>query len=399
MFSCLQFLFFSYKIKRNTKGITMKNSNHLIIREANQRRVLKDFIRLPYRLYKDNPYWTAPLLAEEKRTFNPKHNAFLRKNPVVFYVCYKNNRPVGRIAGIINKNHNDFHKDRTGFFGFFESIDDEAAAGLLFRAAVEWLKKQGVDALRGPTNFSINDISGLLLDGFEEPPFILMPYNAPYYERLYRRNGFDIAMRFFAYDVARDTIRFPGFVHRLEKRLEERDIKIRHLRVNELEKEFRILLGIFNESWNENWGFVPFPIDEAVVEFTRIKPFVKEDLILIAEHEGKAVGFALALPDINQVLRPLKGRLLPFNWLKLLLNLRKINRIRVVLMGVLKEHRSKGIDLMFYKKIVDNSLRHGYHRAELSWILESNLMMNRVLGHINARRSKVYAIFEKKLPD
>jgi GNAT superfamily N-acetyltransferase len=377
----------------------MKNSDNLMIREANQRDVMKDFVRLPYRLYKNNHNWVAPLIFEEKRNLTAAHNPFLRKNPVVLYVCYKDNRPVGRIAGIINKVHNEVHKDKTGFFGFFESINDEAVAERLFRSAVEWAKKQGADTLRGPTSFSLNDVAGLLVEGFEESPFVLMPYNPPYYEQLYRKNGFDMVMRFFAYDVNQDTIRFPNFVNRMEKRLEERNIIIRQVNFRELGREFGILMDLFNKCWNENWGFIPFSFDEAIGEFSKVKAFAKPDLILIAENKGEPVGFTLALPDINQALEPLRGRLLPFNWLRLMRNIKRINQIRVVLMGVLKEHRNKGIDLMFYKKIVENSRRHNYYRAELSWILENNRMMNRVLEHINAKKNKTYGIYEKKITD
>jgi hypothetical protein len=375
----------------------MKNTNGLILKQADTPGVLKDFIRLPYSLYKNNRYWVPPLISEEKRAFNPRRNVFLEKNPVVFYVCYKDNQPVGRIAGIINKQHNEYHNDKTGFFGFFECIDDENVSGSLFSAAQEWLKKQGADSLRGPTNFTINETAGLLIDGFEEIPFILMPYNHHYYEKLYRKSGLDIVMRFFAYELTDDTIRFPSFLDKLEKRLEENEIHIRPLDFNNMHAEFETVIDLFNHSWKENWGFVPYSIEEAVVEFKKMKPFARPELILIAEQRGKAAGFAMALPDINQALKPLNGKLFPFNWLKLMRNIKKIDRIRVLLMGVLKEYRSKGIDLMFYKKIVENSVRNNFHRAELSWILENNTMMNRVLRHINAKKNKIYGIFERKV--
>jgi hypothetical protein len=309
-------------------------------------------------------------------------------------VCYKDNIPVGRIAAIINKDHNAFHHDKAAFFGFFECIDDEIAAQRLFLAASKWVEAQGADSLRGPTNYSVNSIAGLLIDGFDDPPFILMTYNPPYYEKLYRESGFDIAMRFFAYIVTRDTIRFPSFIEKLEERLEEQEITIRHADFNDLENELDIVLGIFNSTWNENWGFVPFSVEEATREFKKIKPFLNKELVLIAEHKGKPAGFIMGLPDFNQALLPLNGRLFPFNWIKLFRNIKKIDRIRVVLMGVKKEYRQKGIDMMLYKKIMDNT---NYQRAELSWILENNTMMNRVLQHINAKKSKIYAIFEKKL--
>jgi hypothetical protein len=375
------------------------NADTFVIKEANQHesRVLKDFIRFPYRLYKDNPYWVPPLMGEEKRFLSKKHNPFLKRNPVVFYVCYRGETPVGRIAGIINKEHNNYHKDKTAFFGFFESIDDRTVAELLFQAVSQWVKEKGADSLRGPTNFTINDVSAVLLDGFDATPFLMMPYNLAYYEELYRNNGFDIAMRFFAYEVTQDTIKFPKLLDRLNKRLKNNDIQIRNINFKQFDQDFEIIVDLFNRAWNMNWGFTPISFEEAVEEFKKVKIFARPDLILIAEHKGEPAGFALALPDINQVLKPLRGRLLPFNWLKLLWNIKKIDRIRVALMGVLEEHRSKGIDLMFYKIIVDNSLRHDYYRAELSWILENNHMMNRVLQHINAKKSKVYAIFEKSL--
>jgi hypothetical protein len=202
-------------------------------------------------------------------------------------------------------------------------------------------------------------------------------------------------MRFFAYIVTDDTIKFPAFLSRLNGRLHANDIQIRTIDFKNVERDFKIVVDVFNQAWRENWGFTPISFEEALEDFQKVKAFAKPDLIFIAEHKGEPAGFALALPDINQALRPLKGKLLPFNWIKLLRGMKKINQIRVVLMGVLKKHRNRGIDLMFYKKIVDNSYRHRYHRAELSWILENNRMMNRVLEHINAKKNKIYAIFEK----
>lgn len=377
----------------------MNPDGTLTIKEAISRksRVYKDFVQFPYRLYKDSPYWVAPIRAEEKKFLDKNCNPFLKRNTAVYYVCYRGEKAVGRIAGIINKEHNQYHKDRAAFFGFFEAIDDEDVAELLFQSVTRWVKERGADSLRGPTNFTLNDVSGMLLEGFHESPFIMMPYNPEYYEKLYRKNGFHVAMRFFAYDVTRDTIKFPGFIDKLGQRLEDNDIIIRYFNFKELDKDFERIVGIFNEAWHENWGFTPLSYEEAAADFRKVKIFAKNDLLMIAECNGEPVGFAIALPDINQVIRPFKGRLLPFNWLKLFLGQKKITQIRVLLMGVVKSFRNKGIDLMFYKKIVDNSMRHGYSRAELSWILENNAMMNRVLQHINARRNKVYAIFEKNL--
>ena len=375
----------------------MKHTGNLTIKDTGQPGVFKDFVRLPYRLYHKNPQWVPPLFSEEKRTLDKKQNPFLKKNPAILYVCYKDKTPVGRIAGIINEAHNKIHKDNTAFFGFFESIPDDAVAGQLFQAVSHWVKDRGADTLRGPTNFSLNDVSGLLIEGFDEPPFILMPYNPPYYVELLRKNGFEIVMRYLAYYVAREAVKIPGFMEKLEKRLKNNGIIIRNIDFSNLERDSKMIVEIFNHSWNENWGFVPVSYEEALEDFRKVRVFAKTDLIFIAEHEGRPVGFALALPDIHQAIKPLNGRLLPFNWIKLLRNIKKIDQIRVLLMGVLKEYRSKGVDLMFYKKIVDSSFRYNFRRAELSWILEDNRMMNRVLEHINAKVGKSYAIFEKDI--
>lgn len=375
----------------------MTESQDFRIKDTTNPHVLSDFIKLPYELYKPYNAWVAPLISEEKKIFSPKHNSFLRNNRTIHFVCYKDNKPVGRIAGIINSDHNDFHKDKTAFFGFFECIDDINAAKTLFKSVEEWTKNQGFDSLRGPTNYSLNDIAGLLIDGFSEPPSILMPYNPPYYEKLYRACGFDMAMRFFAYTITKDSIRIPSFINKLEDRLKDNEITFRTLDAKNIDKEFKIILGIFNESWSENWGFIPFRIDDAVTEFKKIKFFLKEKLIIIAEHNGEPAGFILGIPDINQALSAIRGILLPFGWFKAFREYKKINRIRVALMGVMKDYRQKGIDMMLYKKIVENSVALGYDTAELSWILENNGMMNRVLEHIGARKNKDYGMFEKKL--
>lgn len=377
----------------------MNNSTGLTIKEVNHKntRVLNDFIGLPYRLYKDDPYWVAPMVSEEKKRFSPKYHPFLQRNEVEYFVCYRDAEPVGRIAGIINKDHNRHHSDKTAFFGFFESIEDDAVAARLLSAAGNWVKDRGADALRGPTNFDINDMSGLLTRGFDEIPYIMMTYNFPYYQPLLQRNGFEMAMRFFAYSVTQEAIRFPDVLERLQQRQQDNGITLRSADFSFARREAQNAAEIFNRSWINNWGFVPFTEEELLRAFEQVKFFAKEDLIIFAEYKGRPVGFALALPDINQLLHPMNGRLLPFNWAKLMVGFRKINRIRVLLMGVVPEFRSKGIDLMFYKRLLENSRKHGYHKAELSWILESNTMMNRVLEHINAVKSKEYGMFEKKL--
>ena len=373
------------------------NTYGIEIREVDNRRRMKDFVLFPYRLYSEEKNWVPPLLMEEKKFLTSKHNRFLRKNPAALFVAYKNNIPVGRIAAIINRDHNRLHEEQAGFFGFFDTVEDAEVSRILLTTAAEWVKVRGARVLRGPTCFSVNNQAGMLIDGFDQPPFLLMPFNFPYYGRLLQTEGFRVTMRFFAYEVTDQTIVFPPVLDRLERRLTEHGIAFRTLDINDLDRESRIIKNLFNQAWTENWGFIPTNYNEVREDFKRVKPFLKPDLVFFAEHRGEPVGFSLSLPDINQALKPLNGRLFPFKWITLLANIKKINQIRVILMGILKDYRQRGIDLIFYKLTMENALRYGYRRAELSWILENNVAMNQVLEHIHAKKYKTYAIYEKEL--
>ncbi|HUU06646.1 MAG TPA: N-acetyltransferase [Patescibacteria group bacterium] len=372
------------------------NTELQITRVASPRQ-RREFILFPYRLYRDNPCWVPPLLSEEKKFLLRRHNPFLLNNRIELFLCRRGQETLGRIAAILNLDHQRQHHDRCGFFGMFECVDDARVAKKLFEAAGEWLSENGADTLRGPTSFSLNGISGLLIDGFSLPPAILMAYNLPYYQALLENLGFSQAMRFFAYEVTDQTIKFPRAVDRLEKKLLDGGIRFRYMDFARAERDMAIIIDLFNQAWAENWGFVPATIEEGLDDFKKMKLFAKPDLVIIAEKDGRPLGFSFSLPDANQAIQPLAGRLFPFNWLRLLRNLKKIDRIRVTLMGVAKEFRNQGIDLMFYKKTAENAVRHGFFKAEMSWVLESNEPMNRVLRHINAQLTKTYAVYEKSL--
>lgn len=363
----------------------------------NSRAELRRFVDLPYQLYRKDPCWVPQLRGDEKKFHLPRYNAFLRMNPVRFFLAARGRRIVGRIAAIINRTHDRTHGEGTGFFGRFECRNDLAAARELVKAAAEWAGKHGARCLRGPVDFSMNNVSGLLEKGFSSPPRILMPYNPEYYLDLLRECGFAPVMRFFAYEVDSATIRFPAIVDRLEQRLERLGITFRYPDYSRVEEESALVVDLFNRSWANNWGFVPLGKREMMEDFKRVKPFAYRDLIILAEKDGVPLGFSLALPDVYQALLGLKGRLLPFNWLKLWHRVRHIDAIRVLLMGVVPGYRHRGIDLVFYRRTMVNAMAHGIHQAELSWILESNGPMNSVLEHINARITKSYRIVEMPL--
>jgi GNAT superfamily N-acetyltransferase len=357
----------------------------------------REFVMFPYRLYRGDPNWVPPLISDEKNFLRPRHNPFLRNNPVELFLCRRGGETVGRVAAVLNRDHQRQHRDHCGFFGMFECVRDPQVAQGLLQAAAAWLQERGCDTLRGPASFSLNGIAGLLIDGFNRPPAVLMAYNPPYYRELLEGLGFSQVMRFFAYEVTRETIRFPRAVERLQERLRENNVCFRTFDPGHAERDMAAIIDIFNQAWSDNWGFVPATLAEGLEDLKKMKPVFKPDLIFFAEKAGRPVGFSLSLPDINQALRPLNGRLLPCNWLRLLRNLKKIDAIRVTLMGVLKEYRNLGIDLAFYKMTAENAYRHGIFKAEMSWILESNEPMNRVLRHINAQVTKAYAIYEKKI--
>ncbi|MBN1196178.1 MAG: hypothetical protein JXA62_02115 [Candidatus Aminicenantes bacterium] len=359
---------------------------------------LRRFVNFPYRLYRGNPCWVPQFRQDEWRFHLPEHNAFLRSNPVQFFLAVRGKQVVGRIAAIINRDHDRTHGKGTGFFGRFECRNDPAVVRALVSFAAQWLEKRGARRLRGPTDFSTNNVSGLLETGFSLPPRILMPYNPEYYLDLLEQCGFRTAMRFFAYEVDSDTIRFPPIVDRLEQRLTRQGIRFRYPDYSRVEEEAALVVDLFNRAWSDNWGFVPLNRHEMMEDFLRVKPFAHRDLIILAEKDGHPLGFSLALPDVYQAVLGLNGRLLPFNWLRLLRRIKKIDAIRVLLMGVVPEYRHRGIDLVFYRRTMINAMAHNIHRAELSWILESNGPMNRVLEHINARVTKSYRIVEMPLP-
>jgi aryl carrier-like protein len=357
----------------------------------------REFIRFPYRLYRGDSCWVPPLRSDENKFLQPRHNPFLANNRVELFLCRCGGETVGRIAAVLNLDHQRQHHDRCGFFGQFECIHDPRAAALLLQAAAAWLKDNGCDTLRGPASYSLNGVAGLLTGGFDRPPAVLMAYNPPYYRELLEGLGLRQVMKFFAYEASRETIRFPRSVGRLEQRLRDQGIRIRFFDLAHAERDMGIVIDLFNQAWADNWGFVPTTLAEGLDDMKKMRPVIKPDLVLFAEKDGQPLGFSLSLPDINQALRPLNGRLFPCNWLRLLRNLKKIDSIRVTLMGVLKEHRHLGIDLIFYKMTAENAYRRGIYKAEMSWILESNEPMNRVLRHINAGITKTYAVYEKKI--
>ncbi len=359
---------------------------------------LKAFIRLPWQIYRNDKYWVAPLLMDMKKILNKKKNPFFHHSYADFFLAKKDGMLVGRIAAIQNNSHNDFHKEGIAFFGFFECIDDQAVADKLFDAAAEWAKSRDLTALRGPANFSSNDTWGFLLEGFDSHPVILMPYNPAYYIDLTEGAGFSRLKQLYAYNFNRDMPIPERFITFAEKQLQDPNLKFRKIDLKDFRQEVSRVREIYNEAWEANWGFVPMNKEEFEHMAEDLRPVVDPDIAYIAEVDGEAAGFSLSIPDYNEILKDLNGRLFPFGLLKLLLNKKKIRGIRVVTLGVRKKFQKKrGLAPTFYYETYTRGKNKGYAAAEFSWILEDNVLMNRALQGLGAKLYKKYAIYEKSL--
>jgi GNAT superfamily N-acetyltransferase len=363
------------------------------VRSAKDRR---SFMLFPYRLYKDDPNWAAPLITDQKKLLNPKKNPFFEHADAEFFLALSNGRPVGRIAAMVDHKHNEVHGEKTGFFGFFECENDQEAANALLGAAKLWVKNSGMEAFRGPVNPSQNEDCGLLIDAFHAPAVIMMTYNPPYYPGLIDRFGLRKAMDLYAYYIddsnppPEKLVRVAEIVRRREK------LKIRPMEMKKFDDEAKKVWYIYNNAWMKNWGFVPMTQREFEHLAKKLKQAVIPDLALIAEIDGEPVGFSLSTPDMNQALIHAHGRLFPFGLLKIMRALKKIDMIRIITMGVIEKYRNRGIDAVFYLDTWRNATRRGYHRGEMSWILETNVMMNRAAEMLGGKIYKTYRMYEMK---
>lgn len=367
------------------------------IEQVEGKKDLEEFLKLPWRIYRGDPNWVPPLLRQERARFDPGKNPFFEHADVALFLARRDGEPVGRIASIINHAHNDFWKDRTGFFGFFEGPDEEVA-GRLFEEAGRWLRERGMEVMRGPAEFSSNETWGMLIEGFGRPPMVMMPYNPPYYPRLLESLGFRKAKDLYAFYIRADTP-IPERVAKIARSAQERTgIRVRPLRMKEFWEEVERVKVVYNSAWSRNWGFVPMTDEEFEHIAKEFKKIVEPELVLIAEtEEGEPVGYSMAIPDVNQVLRRINGRLDPISLVKVLWYSRRINEARLMTLGVREEFRRRGIETVFYVRTLEAARKLGYVGGELSWTLEDNHLINRAIETMGGRRYKTYRIFEKEI--
>ena len=376
----------------------------MTVREIASPRDRDAFLKLPWRLYRGNPQWVPPLLSSLRRQLDPTRNPFFQHAEMRLYLAWRGGEPVGRIAATINRLHNETHKDTMGFWGYFETANDPAVARALLDRAADDLRQHGMTEMIGPMSPSINGECGILVEGFGEPPVIMMPYNPPYYDGLVLQAGLQKAKDLLAFlavlgDVADDKEN----MQRLERvcaivRKRHPSLRVRTLDMRNYEADVLTIGHLSNAARRSNWGFVPMTDAEIRAMARDMKWIVDPETVLIAEVDGKPIGCAINLPDINVILRKLNGRLFPFGWLRLLWGRRSITAMRAFDSAVLEEYRLLGATPLLYLEMIRRGQRRGYTRAELSWVAEGNLASSQTSQHVlRAQLYKRYRLYSRAL--
>ncbi|MBN1638494.1 MAG: hypothetical protein JW866_05985 [Ignavibacteriales bacterium] len=367
------------------------------IKKVESKKDLLNFIKFPWKIYKDNPHWVPPLIFDQKKIFNKKINPFFSHGDMDLFIAYSCNDIVGRIAAISNNLHNKVHNEKIGFFGFFESIDNQLVANKLFKAVEEWCKERNFIELRGPANPSSNDEYGLLVEGFEDSPRILMTYNPRYYIVLFENSGFQKAKDLYAYKlIDKKVISSEKLVRGAELIRKRYNLKIRPIDMKNFKTDLENFKYVYNKAWQPNWGFVPMTDEEIDYIANNLKMFINPNLIIYGYTDGKLITAAFVLPDYNYVLKGLKGRIFP-NIIKFPFLKKKIKWARIITLGVIPEYQKKGIDSFMYFELHKRIVEAGYYQAEASWILEDNVMMLRGAEQMNAEIYKTYRIYSKNI--
>ena len=365
------------------------------MRIVKDKKSLNKFITFPYSHYKGHAVWIPPLRMEQKKLFNPKTNSVLRDAHYRFFILQERGKMIGRIAAWVNPIANDYWKEKIGFFGYYECVNDAQAGSILLSGAEQWLKEQGIRKMRGQWNFETQDM-GFIYEGFDLLPVILSSYNYPYYNEHVRQYGFEKVKDLLVYnaDVGAGyqiPARFIRFTDRIAQRY---GVTIRRLDMSRLVDEALLIVRLTNRSLRDNWGFYPVDESEAEQLAKDLKSVIHPEGILFAEVDGKAVGYIIALPDVNSLLYGLNGHLFPKGIFRLLNGIKKLNRYRIWALGLLDDYQKKGISALLFRALND-SLAHKNPYVEANWVLESNALMNNTMKQLGFRLVKRYRIYEK----
>jgi GNAT superfamily N-acetyltransferase len=369
------------------------------VRPVAGRRELNTFIRLPWRLYRNEPLWVPPLISERRQVLDRAKNPFFNHAEAEYFLAWRDGRAVGRITAQVDRNFNAFQDNEWGLFGFFECEDDPEAARALLEAAEAWLRSRGRDRMVGPMSFTTNDECGVLIEGFDRPPMILTDWTHPYYPALLEGAGLTKAMDLLMWNLMvdqRDAVH--PMIWKVAEQVESKHgITVRSMRKRDMQAEIGRFLEVYNAAWERNWGFVPLEEGEIRHYADQLKPLLDENWAFVAEKDGETIGAALTLPDYNQVLKKMNGRLLPIGWLRFLLGRRKIDRVRVFALGVKREWQHTGVAARFYELHFDAAERTPQKGGEMGWILETNKSMNRAMEGMGGTVVRKYRVYEREL--
>ncbi len=374
-------------------------SGRLQIRPVHSKAELDAFIKLPFRLYADESRWVAPLVFERRRFLDRRRNPFFEHARAEYFLAWRDGRPVGRITAQVDENFQAFQENAWGFFGFFESEDDPEVARALLDTAREWLRNEHCDHMVGPCDFTTNDPCGILIEGFERVPLILQPWTPRHYPALLEGAGLAKAMDLNMWEIhISDREKVHPAIFAAADSIGASGITVRNMRKKDLQAEVARFIDVYHSAWEDNWGFVPLTDNEVRHYVKEIRPVLSEDWAWLAEKDGEVVGAAVTLPDYNQVLKHLNGRLLPFGWIRALYWQRKISRVRQFALGVKPEFQHSGIAARLYTVHFEAAEKTGIHLAELGWILETN-PINHALEGLNGRIVRRHRIYETPLGD
>jgi GNAT superfamily N-acetyltransferase len=361
---------------------------------------VEQYIRFPFELYRAFPHWVPPLLTERRDFLDPRKNPVYEYAEIQPFLARRDGRVVGTITALRSSRYGEFHAAErgVGFFGLYECEPDPEASLALCSAAADWLRARGMSVMRGPANFTTNDVLGLLVEGFDDDPAILMPYNPPYYAEQFAAFGLSKVKDLFALELRADEYagQLDGPAEKLlaRGRVAVRQVDLRHWR-----EELEFVRRCYNEAWARNWGFVPWTDRELAAIAKELKPLIDPRLALVGEVDGEQAAISIAVPDANEALKLAQGRLFPLGLAKILWRVKVAGcrRMRVMALGVLPKYRRLGLDGLLVQRIIRNGIPLGYERAEAGWILEDNEAMLRLIERIHARRTKVYRVFDKAL--
>jgi hypothetical protein len=364
------------------------------------RKGVRDFLQVPFVTYANDPNWVAPLFLERKEHLDPAKNPYFQHADVQLFVAYRNGKPVGRISAQDDRLRLEIHKDNRGQFGFFDCVDDPAVAAALTGAAEEWVKARGRSGILGPFNFSINDEMGILIDGFATPPNVMMPHGRPHYAGLLEKQGFSKAKDVIAYHYTLGPQ--PDTMQKVLKRAKASgDFSVRPMNIKDMKNEIRLIRDIFNDAWSENWGFVEWTEAELDKLGKDLKLIVNGNFGYVSSYKGEPAAFVVTLPNLNEWISGMNGKLLPFNWVKLIGHVirKKPTSYRMALMGVRSKFHSTLAGSSLATLVIDAARSYHYARggktAELSWILEDNYPVRKIIEAFGATPYKTYRVYQK----